>query len=248
MKWCRFILLSNDNLEEFVYAASHDLQEPLRKIGIFSDGLKHELEGKLTSTQQNIFERILSSTLRMKALIDDLLAYSHISIKKETFTRVDLNEVVQEVLQDLDSQINEAGVIITIGKLPQIKGNRSQMQQLFQNLISNAIKYRKPNGTPTITIQCKKIASVDPLLSAFPAAEKMAYHVIEVIDNGIGFEQKYTEKIFQVFQRLHGHTEYQGTGIGLAIVQKVMAQHKGAIKAYSVPGKGTTFQMLLPVE
>jgi light-regulated signal transduction histidine kinase (bacteriophytochrome) len=235
----------NEGLKEFAYAASHDLQEPLRKVTAFISILKAELPA-LNRSQQTTINKLEFAALRMKVLINDLLAYSLLSAKPESFKTVDLNEVLNQVLQDLDSAIIEAGVKITTTSLPKIKGDERQMLQLFQNLLSNAIKYRTKLGTPRVTIHCRTINEGDPIRTSFPQLEKKDYYLIEVIDNGIGFDQQYSERIFQVFERLHGREEYEGTGIGLSIVQKVASHHHGFVKANSVLGKGATFQVFLP--
>jgi len=237
---------SNANLEEFAYAASHDLQEPLRKIYTFSDRLKQDLEPQLNSSQKMMFSRIESATQRMRTLIDDLLSYSQVSAMPEAYEPVSLTEVVQQVLTDLEAAIAETNATINVSAMPQLKGDERQLRQMFQNLIGNAIKYRKKNEPPVIDINCRKAERTDAAYATLPEGKKEAYYLIEIKDNGIGFEQAYAEKIFQVFQRLHGRTEYEGTGVGLAIVQKVVANHKGYISAQSNPGEGATFSVLLP--
>jgi signal transduction histidine kinase len=239
---------SNANLEDFAYAASHDLQEPLRKITAFSDKLKSELGDQLTTTQQNIFDRLQSAAVRMKGLIEDLLAYSRLNIKHENVKPINLTTLVEEVIQDLDGAISEAAISITINNLPEIEGDERQFRQLFQNLISNSIKYRNKQVPSRITVHGKRLTKTDPLLADFPKLSKEAYHLIEVRDNGIGFEQQYAERIFQVFQRLHSRAEYEGSGIGLAIVQKVVMNHNGFVRAIGSPGNGAVFQVLLPAK
>lgn len=235
----------NEGLREFTYVASHDLQEPLRKIRSFSEMLKKELP-PLTGLQQNLFNKIELATDRMKKLIDDLLAYSLVTAHKDSVRPVNLQHLVKEVLQDFDGAIRDAGASVTVGALPKVNGDASQLHQMFQNLISNAIKYRTTERVPTIAIQSRIVEPTDPSVDHFVNRENRAYHLIEVIDNGIGFEQQYEERIFQVFQRLHGRSAYEGTGIGLAIVQKVVTNHHGFVKAIGIPGKGATFQVLLP--
>lgn len=238
---------SNANLEEFAYAASHDLQEPLRKIYTFSDRLKHDLGQQLSSSQQMIFNRIESATQRMRSLIDDLLSYSQVSAKPDAYKTVSLTEVVQQVLTDLEALIGDTGATVNVSKLPKLKGDERQLRQMFQNLIGNAIKYHKKEEPPVVDITCRKVERSDAAFANLPEGKKEAYYLIEIKDNGIGFEQAYAEKIFQVFQRLHGRNEYEGTGVGLAIVQKVISNHKGYISANSSPGNGATFSVLLPV-
>jgi len=235
----------NDSLREFTYVASHDLQEPLRKIRSFSEMLKKEAP-PLSSTQQNLLNKIEHSTQRMKRLIDDLLAYSLVTVHEEVLRPVNLQQIVKEVLQDLDSAIRDIGAIITVGELPKVNGDAGQLQQMFQNLVSNAVKYHTKSDTPRIVIQSRRVEYTDPSIHHFTDRENRQYHLVEVVDNGIGFEQQYEDRIFQVFQRLHGRSAYEGTGIGLAIVYKVVTNHHGYIKAIGSPGKGATFQVLLP--
>ncbi len=237
---------SNANLEEFAYAASHDLQEPLRKIYTFSDRLKLELHAQLTANQQMMFGRIESATQRMRSLIEDLLSYSQVSARPDAFTKVSLNEIVQQVLTDLETIITETKATIQVDNLPMLYGDARQLRQMFQNLIGNAIKYRKPDEPPQISITCRKAQRSDSAVGSLPEGRKEAFYLIEIKDNGIGFEQEYAHKIFQVFQRLHGRTEYEGTGVGLAIVQKVVNNHKGYIFAEGSLGEGATFSVLLP--
>lgn len=237
---------SNADLEDFAHVASHDLQEPLRKIRTFSDRLKRELEPTLTEDNKQLFERMESAAVRMKTLITDLLAYSQVSKNPGEPGTVDLNDIIQNVLHDLEAPINETGATVQVNHLPSIPGNDRQLRQMFQNLIGNALKYRKPDTTPEVAIRCRLIKETDPICKTLPAGTKKGCYLVEVSDNGIGFEQEHAQKIFKVFQRLHGRSEYEGTGVGLAIVQKVMNNHKGYITAQSEPGEGATFQVFLP--
>ncbi len=227
---------SNQNLEEFAHAASHDLKEPVRKIHYFTNQLKNQLNAQLHESQARAFNRIESATERMGNLIDDLLLYSHVSQRPHQTEAVDLTQEVQRVLEDLDLDVEEKKAVITIGKLPVVQGYRRQLQQLFQNLISNAMKYSKRDTAPQIRIQASEVAE-----------NGKRYHLIAIKDNGIGFEQEYGEKIFQMFTRLHGKAEYSGTGVGLSIVKKVVENHDGFIKAESVTDEGSTFSIMLPV-
>jgi PAS domain S-box-containing protein len=239
---------SNSNLEEFAYAASHDLKEPIRKIQFFSDRLKKELAEQLTQGQQTVFERMEHAAERMGKLIDDLLLYSHISRGGTDLETVDLNKKVALVLEDLELEIDEKRATVTADKLPAIKGYRRQLQQLFQNLIGNALKYHKADAPPIINISCSVIKGKDSALCLTGIHGDREYYLIAVKDNGIGFEKKYAERIFNVFTRLHGNAEYKGTGVGLSIVRKVVENHDGFIWAESEPGEGATFKILLPVE
>ena len=237
---------SNQNLEDFAYAASHDLKEPVRKVQFFSDRLKGALDGVLNETQQRLFERIENANRRMGLLIDDLLTYSQFSRGIANPETVDLDKKVQLVLEDLELSIQEKEASISVDPLPTIQGQRRQLQQLFQNLLSNALKYSKQDVPPVISIRYRTIKGKEAPVSLTEAEKELPFHLIEVKDNGIGFEQKEAERIFQMFQRLHGKTEYEGTGIGLAIVQKVVENHRGYIWATSAPGAGATFTVLLP--
>lgn len=239
---------SNDKLEEFAYAASHDMKEPIRKIQFFTDRLKKELEPALNEEQSRLFGRIGHAANRMSTLIEDLLTYSHVSKGIPYVATIDLNQKVRNVLEDLELEIEEKGAKITVGSLPSITGHRQQIQQLFQNLVSNALKYARPGIPPEVEISSQLVYGHQmPLALKGPEAEKQ-YHLIEVNDNGIGFDQQDAERIFHVFTRLHGKAEYPGTGIGLSIVQKVVDNHNGHIWAESEPGKGSSFKVLLPAE
>lgn len=237
---------SNASLEEFAYASSHDLKEPVRKILLFSDKLKQELKETLTSNQLTLFERMERAARRMTLLIDDLLTYSHVSKGVCHFENIDLNQKVQNVLEDLEAEIEEKKAVITVEKLPVIQGQRRQIQQLFQNLITNALKYCTPGVPPQISISACEMSSkgISVAFTTEPANKR--YYWIKVRDKGIGFSQEDSEKIFNVFTRLHGNTEYKGTGIGLSIAQKVVQNHGGLIWAESAVGKGATFNVLFP--
>lgn len=239
---------SNDNLEEFAYAASHDMKEPIRKINFFADRLQRDLGGALTEDQARLFERMQGASRRMATLIDDLLTYSHISKGVSHTETVDLNVKVQMVLEDLELEIEEKEAAITTDRLPTIRGHKRQMQQLFQNLIGNALKYSQPGVPPEIRIRYQEVSRAE--VPASGSVEKGAerYHQVEISDNGIGFSQEDADRIFNVFTRLHGHTEYKGSGVGLSIARKVAANHGGLITAQSAPGAGATFRLLLPVE
>ena len=240
---------SNANLEDFAYAASHDLKEPVRKILTFSDGLKNQLRDRLLDEDRHIFRRIDKAAQRMQLLIDDLLEYSHLSTSNNYSDQIDLNKKVAQVLEDLEIEIAEKNAKVTVGSLPVIKGHRRQMQQLFQNLMTNALKFRKADVSPEIRIS-SSVVSGENFNTSNPGSESKykLYNFIQFSDNGIGFEQEYAEKIFKMFQRLHGKAEYDGTGIGLAIVRKVVENHKGFISAEGKPGEGATFKIFLPIE
>lgn len=238
---------SNANLEEFAYAASHDMKEPIRKIQFFSERIRNHLDGKLEPEDARYFDRLELATKRMGTLIDDLLLYSHISRGTHIEEPVDLNQIVSLVLEDLELEIEEKKAVIHTNKLPQIKGNKRQLQQLFQNLIANSLKYTKPGLNPEVWISCNLL----------PAGETPSnlqhdllrdFYLISVKDNGIGFDQADADRIFNVFTRLHGNAEYRGTGVGLSIVRKVVENHRGQIVAEGQPGEGAIFNIYLPAE
>ncbi|OLY92490.1 Histidine kinase-, DNA gyrase B-, and HSP90-like ATPase [Cnuella takakiae] len=239
---------SNKNLEQFAYAASHDMKEPIRKIHFFSDRLKVRLAEKMDGEDFRMFEKLERASKRMSTLIDDLLAYSHVAEGVIEVEQIDLKKKMQLVLEDLELELQEKHAIINVGALPIVKGNRRQFQQLFQNLISNAIKYSKAGQKPIVNINAQIVIG-GKVKSDLPLNESgKAYHLLEVRDNGIGFNQEDAERIFNVFTRLHGKAEYSGTGVGLSIVKKVVENHSGYIWAESTPGEGSTFKILLPTE
>ena len=228
---------SNQNLEEFAHAASHDLKEPIRKIHYFTNQLKAQLSNHLNENEARSFDRIENATRRMGNLIDDLLLYSHVSVRPQETEAVDLNIKLQRVMEDLELDIEEKKAVIHVGKLPVIYGYRRQLQQLFQNILSNALKYSKADVPPIIDITAKEIERGG-----------LRYHAISITDNGIGFDLQYADRIFQMFARLHGKSEYSGTGVGLSIVKKVVENHNGFTRVESTPGVGSTFEIYLPVK
>jgi light-regulated signal transduction histidine kinase (bacteriophytochrome) len=237
---------SNANLEEFAYAASHDMQEPIRKIQFFSDRLQAELGNALSERQQHLFQRLQNASDRMRTLIDDLLTYSRVSRGSLEFTEVDLNQKLQLVLGDLELQVQEKHAQIHADNLPVVKGNSRQLQQLFQNIINNALKYSKENEPSRIDIFYELVRGME-VKPELPSEEgNKKFHLIIIRDNGIGFKQNDAERIFNVFTRLHGASEYKGTGVGLSIARKVIENHKGYVWAESEPGKGAAFKILLP--
>lgn len=232
----------NADLEQFAYVASHDLQEPLRKVMLFTDRLDEELKDK-TETITRYIERIDHAARRMSNLIRDVLAYSRLSQLEKSFVVVDLNEVVTQVRTDLDLIIEEKGAVINSEQLPVISGNVLQLQQLFANLLGNALKFsdRKP------VIQITSTLATSDELTQVHLSPDGNYAKIQVIDNGVGFDQRHSEKIFTLFQRLHQDKKYEGTGIGLALCKKIVTNHGGHIEAKSVLGTGSTFTIFLPV-
>ncbi|RYF45086.1 MAG: hypothetical protein EON99_00405, partial [Chitinophagaceae bacterium] len=232
---------------QFAHAASHDLKEPIRKVHFFIDRLKTRLEGKLSDEDQHMMERVETATDRMRLLVDDLLNYSHVRRGQLELEDVDLNKKVNLIMGDLELMITEKNARISVAPLPVLKGYRLQLQQLFQNLISNALKYNKPGVPPAIEITASTVTGSDSGISVVPEDVQKTFHLIEVKDNGIGFEQQYAERIFNIFTRLHGNLEYAGTGVGLAIVKKVIENHNGYISAQSEPGKALRSNFCYPL-
>ncbi|MFY0570922.1 ATP-binding protein [Archangium lansingense] len=226
---------SNRELESFASVASHDLQEPLRKIQTFGERLKTTCSAALSPEGRDYLERMNSAAGRMRRLIDDLLSFSRISAKAPFFVRVDLTRIAREVLGDLETTIEQAGASVTLGELPTLEAEPMQMRQLLQNLVSNALKFRREDVEPSVSIQ--GTADLDE-----------GRCELRVTDNGIGFDEKYLDRIFNVFQRLHGRGKYEGTGIGLAICRKIAERHGGSIGARSIPGQGATFIVTLPLK
>lgn len=238
---------SNANLEEFAHAASHDLKEPIRKVQTFASRLKITLADKMTADEMNYFNRLETAARRMGLLVDDLLEYSHVSQGGDAVETIDLNEVLHIVQEDLEVLIEEKKAHFHVDQLPTIVGHRRQIQQLFQNLLANALKYTKPGTNAAIKINFSQVSGRDIALN-LPAEEAhKQFYVISIQDNGIGFEQKDADRIFKMFQRLHGSAEYKGTGVGLSIVRKVVENHKGYIMAEGKPNEGATFNVFLPV-
>ncbi|QDU21248.1 sensor histidine kinase [Urbifossiella limnaea] len=222
---------SNAELEQFAYVASHDLQEPLRKIQAFGDLLVTKYGPGLPNEGQGYVTKMKASAGRMSRLIDDLLSYSRVTTHAKPFTRVSLAATVADVVDDLELRAEKVGGRVEVGVLPEVMGDPSQMRQLFQNLIGNALKFHRPGVPPVVRV----------------AAERDGVNwVVTVSDNGIGFEDRHAARIFQVFQRLHGRDEYEGTGVGLAICRKIVDRHGGTITARGRPDGGATFVVTLP--
>jgi len=239
---------SNENLQQFAYVASHDLQEPLRKIQQFGDLLLDSYEQQLGNGAEYL-RRMQSAAGRMSTLIRELLNYSRINTTShQRLNRpVSLGPLIDELEDDLLIAIQESNAQIDVDSLPTVPGDELQLRQLFQNLLSNAIKFRQPGVPPVIRITCDTVTTAQLPAGVVPVSKAAHYYCISVRDNGIGFDEKYLDRIFQVFQRLHTTSHYQGTGIGLAICEKVVTNHGGAIHADSRPGEGATFSIYLPV-
>jgi signal transduction histidine kinase len=240
---------SNASLEQFAHAASHDLQEPLRRIMLYADKLESGHADELSDEAFGHIERIQTAGKRMRRLIQDLLVFAEVGANRNAFEEVDLNRLVQDVINDLEVAITERDAEVTLEGLGKIKGDSLHLQQLFQNLISNSLKYSRLEAAPKIRISSTTTRGKDAAGFALAAHEsEKQYWLIELSDNGQGFDQEQATQIFKIFQRLPQHrTEYTGTGIGLAIVQRVVENHSGYIRAEGVPGEGATFKILLPV-
>jgi signal transduction histidine kinase len=238
---------SNKELEQFAYVASHDLQEPLRKITAFSDLLVDQYSEKLEGEGDLYLNRITAAANRMRRLITDLLEYSRAGrVTNEETIEIDLQDVIEDVIDDLEIAISERNAKIEIKKMPKVIGKETEFRMIFQNLISNALKFSKPDITPEIKINCV-LADKKEIKKHSQLNLKTEYHKITIQDNGIGFEKDYAEKIFAIFQRLHGREAFEGTGIGLSISKKIIEKFDGVIYATSEPGKGSVFTILLPI-
>jgi len=235
---------SNRELEEFAYVASHDIQEPLRKITTFSDRLSEKYKDVLTGDGALYLSRIIASAENMRMLINDLLEFSRVSKTEQSFETTNLNFILKQVKTDLELIIEESGTTINAHGLPVVDAISSQMKQLFSNIITNAIKFHKEGVPPVINIDARILTAKEKL--SFELIPGNIYHKIEITDNGIGFENEYATRIFQVFQRLHGKSEYPGSGIGLAICKKILEYHHGLIYAENIPDTGARFVFILP--
>ena len=237
---------SNENLQQFSFIASHDLQEPLRKIQSFSSLMVEKFAGQLDEQALDYLRRITSAGSRMSTLIRDLLAYSRIATRQQTFGMVSLQDIMASTLDTLSWEIEQRNARIDVADLPTVQGDELQLGQLFQNLLSNAVKFTPADRTPHIQVAYALHQRSELPADVQPTSNASAFHQISVRDNGIGFDSKYIDRIFQVFQRLHGKNEFPGTGVGLAICERVVANHGGGITAVSVPGQGATFVIYLP--
>ena len=234
---------SNRELQDFAYVASHDLQEPLRKVQAFGDRLNRKYADKLGTEGNDYVKRMRDAADRMQTLINDLLSFSRIATKAQPFVETDLKRITNEVLSDLEIKIEEVGAKIEVADLPKTEVDPTQMRQLLQNLIGNALKFNRPDVKPVV-----KIYSLEnePGIHQTVTPEKTVSIFVE--DNGIGFDEKYLDRIFTVFQRLHGRTQYEGSGVGLAVCRKIVERHNGTITARSTPGEGATFIISLPAK
>jgi light-regulated signal transduction histidine kinase (bacteriophytochrome) len=227
---------SNHELQQFASVASHDLQEPLRKIQAFGDRLGVRCADGLGEQGQDYLRRMLDAAGRMRTLINDLLAFTRVATKAQPPVPVDLGAVARDVVSDLEGRLQQTQGRVEVGALPVVQAEPTQMRQLLQNLLGNALKFHRPDVPPVVRV-ASRVRDTD---GGPPRCE------LTVSDNGIGFDEKYLDRIFSVFQRLHGRGEYDGTGMGLAICRKIVEQHGGTITARSTPGEGSTFVVTLP--
>ena len=240
----------NGELEDFTYVASHDLQEPLRKIQAFGDRLQKKFGENLGKQGNDYVDRMRDSAGRMQTLINDLLSFSRVISKAQPFVQTDLNKVMSEVLSDLEIRIEQTNGRVDIGDLPSIDADHVQMRQIFQNLVGNALKFHRPGIDPVIKIFSKTVSEdelPDELVNRKVGRSGQRYCQIIVEDNGIGFKEKYLDRIFTVFQRLHGRSKYEGSGVGLAICRKIAERHAGSVRATSKLNKGSRFFVTLPL-
>jgi signal transduction histidine kinase len=236
---------ANKDLDLFAFMASHDLQAPLRKIRMFSDRLLSGSTANMGNESRLYLTRIQEVSRRMQELINDILRFSKISAGGQSFEEVDLNLVIGDVLSEMETTIREKNAAITVDPLPMLPASTVLMAPLFSNLISNALKYTKKDETPRVHIRYEE----GPAAAATNGKEPdTRYGRIHVEDNGIGFDQKYAEQIFDMFRRLHSNTEYEGTGIGLALCKKIVEMHRGFISAIGRPGEGAVFIVSMPLQ
>jgi signal transduction histidine kinase len=238
----RELEISNNELQQFTSVASHDLKEPLRKILFFGNIL--QLKAGLTGEMSVFLEKIVVASRRMNDLIEDLLSFASIA-RPQVFQPTDVTQVIKEILVDLELNIEEKKAQIELEPIPVLETIPPLIRQLFQNIISNALKFTRPGVTPTVSVKADRVNNATVESAAVPDG---IYCRIAIADNGIGFEEKYADKIFTIFQRLNARTEYEGTGIGLAIAKKIIDRHNGAITAVSTPGHGSVFYLFLPVK
>jgi light-regulated signal transduction histidine kinase (bacteriophytochrome) len=230
---------SNHELQDFASIASHDLQEPLRKVQAFGDRLHQKSYDKLGAEGRLYLDRMQEAAGRMQTLITDLLVFSRVGSQARAFVELDLNKVIAEVMSDLEVTIEQCGARLEVTPLPTLTADAVQMRQLFQNLLSNGLKFRQPGVAPHLRISSRCV-------EADGRAPATTWYEISVVDNGIGFDEKYLDRIFTIFQRLHGRGEYEGTGVGLAVCRKIVDRHGGTLTARSVPQHGSTFVITLP--
>jgi PAS domain S-box-containing protein len=245
VRYARQLESQNRELQQFAYAAAHDMKEPLRKVRFYYSAILEEGSGALSEKQRSYLDRSSEAAMRMQRLIEDLLAFTKAGESGQSFESVNLNEVVTEAAAFFQDGLEEANGTVTVSALPVIKGIPFQVRQLFVNLFGNSIKYREP-GRP-LRIGITGVIVHNPGFGEPDEYTPSSFLKILVKDNGIGFDAEYAERVFNVFERLHGREKYEGTGIGLSICRKIMENHKGHIEAIGYPGEGAVFEVYFPV-
>jgi PAS domain S-box-containing protein len=235
---------SNYDLQQFASVASHDLQEPLRKIMIFSRFLRDTIWNELKEPSRTHLNKVIASSHRMQTLIRDILSYSRLSAEESHFERVDLGALAQEIVDDFDLKISEKNAVVTVGDLPAADINRGQIRQVFYNLVSNALKFTREGVTPAIEITTRPVDAAETGVSL---DHEKDYCRIVIKDNGIGFDEQYAQSIFSLFEKLNPKSQYEGSGIGLSIAKKIIDKHHGLIIAKSKAGEGSEFNIVLPL-
>jgi two-component system CheB/CheR fusion protein len=243
MKMNHALEVSNSDLQQFASVASHDLQEPLRKIHLYAN-LIHDRHGEHLDGAATYLYKILQSSSRMKSIITNIMSYSKLSADNVEFQPTDINEMISALLEDLEISITEKCAEVHVGKFPVIETIPGQIRQVFQNIIGNALKFSRPDVPPVVSITATRVDRLS--LNAAPHPDGN-YICITIKDNGIGFDQKFSENIFLLFQRLHSKDAYEGTGIGLAIAKKIVEKHRGLISASSKENQGSMFTIVLPI-
>jgi PAS domain S-box-containing protein len=242
---------SNGELQQFASVASHDLQEPLRKVQAFGDRLVRKHGSELSEEGRDYLARMQNAAARMQVLINDLLTFSRVSARTQPFRPVNIADIVDDVIADLEVRLEKSKGAVDVGWLPTIEADPLQMRQLFQNLLANALKFRRPEETPRVRVSALRVSAPERPPAAnsatrISAEEEVTWYQFAVEDNGVGFDEKYLDRMFTIFQRLHGRSEYEGTGVGLAVCRKIVDRHGGTITARSSPGHGATFLVTLP--
>ncbi|HZG42467.1 MAG TPA: PAS domain S-box protein [Longimicrobium sp.] len=241
-EYARELQRSNRELQDFAYVASHDLQEPLRKIQAFGDRLAGRAGAVLDEQGRDYLARMRSAAARMQALIQDLLAYSRVTTRPQPFVPVKLYSVAQEAVGDLQVRLAATSGRVYVGPLPTVHADLTQMRQLLLNLVGNAVKFHRPGVPPVVRVKGRLL----PADEVTAGADVLSWAEVTVADEGIGFDEKYLDRIFSPFQRLHGRGEYEGTGMGLAICRRIAERHGGTLEAHSQPGRGSTFTIRIP--
>lgn len=236
---------SNEELANFASVAAHDLQEPLRKIQTFADRIVQKDATRLSGQGKDYLDRMCKAARRMQLLISDLLTYSRVSSRFQPNEKVSLTKIIEQVLEDLELKVENLAAKVNVAPLPSVEADAVQMRQVFQNLIGNALKFHRDGVKPRVEIGVKQSGDESLLNSNQTVSEGLVQ--IFVKDNGIGFDEKYLDRIFTIFQRLHGRSEYEGTGVGLAVCRKIVDRHGGRLSAKSRPGMGSTFIVELPI-